>query len=114
VNGTPADVLTILKEYGPAGMLAWLFWWTLRRMAGSHDVTVRNLKEQLASQMEATRQTSERFSEVVENRMGHVSEAVARFEVSLTHQLESQRQVSNLLLDVLNRIDDRLAREVGT
>jgi len=46
--------------------------------------------------------------------MGHVSDAVARFEVSLTHQMDSQRQVSNLLLDVLNRIDDRLAREVGT
>jgi len=52
MTGTPVDVLTILKEYGLAGMLAWLFWWTLRRMTASHDVTVRNLKEQLASQTE--------------------------------------------------------------
>jgi hypothetical protein len=110
MTGSVSDVLTVLKEYGLAGMLAWLFWWTLRRMMASHDTTVRNLKEQLESQTESARQTSDRFSEVVENHIAHVSDAVARFEVSLSHHLDNQRQVSSLLLDVLNRIDDRLAR----
>jgi len=109
MSGTAADVLTILKEYGLAGMLAWLFWWTLRRMMASHDATVRGLKDQLASQVEASRQTSERFTEVVENHLSEVSASLARFEVSLTHHTDEQRRVGDLLLDVLNRINDRLS-----
>ncbi len=111
MTGNVTDVLMVLKEYGLAGMLAWLFWWTLRRMIASHDATVRNLKEQLASQAEAAREAGKRFSQVVENHMAHVGDAVARFEGTLSHHMESQRQVTGMLLDVLNRISDRLGKE---
>ena len=39
------DFIAVLKEYGLAGVMAWLFWWTLRRMMTSHDATVSQLKE---------------------------------------------------------------------
>ncbi len=111
MTGNVTDMLVVVKEYGLAGMLAWLFWWTLRRMIASHDATVRNLKDQLASQAESARETSKRFSQVVENHMVHVGDAVARFEGTLVQHLDNQRQVTGMLLDVLNRIGDRLGRE---
>jgi len=73
--GESLSALGVLKEYGLAGVLAWLFWWTLRRMMASHDATVRGLKEQLEAQMEAARSASESFSQVVENHLAHVTEA---------------------------------------
>lgn len=112
MTGSVPDVLTVLKEYGLAGMLAWLFWWTLRRMMASHDATVRNLKEQLESQTESSREASERFSGLVENHMAHVGDALARFEVSLGHHTDEERRWGDRLLEVLNQIRDRLAREV--
>ena len=108
MSGSVPEVLTVLKEYGLAGMLAWLFWWTLRRMMASHDAAVRSLKEQLANQTDASREASERFSELVENHMAHVGDAVARFEVSLSHHTEGERRWGDRLLEVLNRISDRL------
>lgn len=107
-----ADVLVVLKEYGLAGMLAWLFWWTLRRMIASHDATVKSLKEQLAGQTEAERETRERFAGVVEEHMAHVSDAVARFEERLAHHAEEERRWGDRMVEALNRISDRLAREV--
>ncbi len=94
------DVLAMLKEYGLAGVLAWLFWWTLRRMMKSHDDTVSQLKSQLETQCLAARTADESFAKVVENHMTHVVEALGRFEGAQTR-----------LLGVLDKIEARLSRE---
>jgi len=104
MSGTPFDALTILKEYGLAGVMAWLFWWTLRRMMASHDATVRSLKDQLDAQAGATRAVSESFGQVVENHLGHVAESLARFDACLSHHVEDQRRWQDRLLHTLEQI----------
>jgi hypothetical protein len=102
--------LNLLKEYGLAGVMAWLFWWTLRRMMASHDATVQGLKEQLETQSEATRTVSDSFGRVVQNQMGHVTESIARFDVCLTHHVENQRRWQDRLLGALEQIAGALAQ----
>jgi hypothetical protein len=102
------DFLAILKEYGLAGVLAWLFWWTLRRMSRSHDATVSQLKGQLEAQCEAAQAAGERFAKVIENHMTHAVAALERFEVLLDHQAEDQRHWQNRLLQLLDHIAARL------
>jgi hypothetical protein len=109
--GFPMDTLTVLKEYGLAGVMAWLFWWTLRRMMSSHDATVRGLKDQLESQSQATRAVSDSFGRVVQNQMGHVTESIARFDVCLTHHVEDQQRWQDRLLNALEQIAMGLRRE---
>jgi len=111
--GTTLDALAMLKEYGLAGVLAWLFWWTLRRMMASHDSTVRGLKDQLRAQMETARATGESFAQVIQNHMGHLTESLARFDVCLTAHAEDQRRWQDRLLDTLNKIAARLGAERG-
>jgi len=105
------EFLMVLKEYGLAGVLAWLFWWTLRRMIASHDSTVSQLKGQLETQCEAARSSGETFAKVVENHMTHVIGAVERFDASLCHQVEDQRRWQDQLLSALRSITDRLTGE---
>ena len=106
-----AEVLAILKEYGLAGVMAWLFWWTLRRMMASHDETVGQLKSQLDTQSEATRAAGESFAKVVENHMAHVCDALGRFDAALGHHTTDQKRWQDRLLETLDRISERLAAE---
>jgi len=106
-----AEVLAILKEYGLAGVMAWLFWWTLRRMMASHDATVGQLKEQLDAQSQTTRAAGENFSKVVENHMAHVCDALGRFDAALSHHTSDQKRWQDRLLETLDRISERLAGE---
>ncbi len=105
------EFLAIMKEYGLAGVLAWLFWWTLRRMINSHDDTVKQLKEQLEVQCEAARTADESFARVVENHLTHTTGALERFETSLGHYADEQRRWGDRLLGTLARIDARLQRD---
>lgn len=105
------DIFTIMKEYGLAGVMAWLFWWTLRRMITSHDATVSQLKAQLQSQGETARATGERFTSLVENHLTHSTEALERFQTSLGFHTEEQRRWQERLLKVLEAIHERLNRE---
>jgi hypothetical protein len=105
------DFLMILKEYGLAGVLAWLFWWTLRRMMGSHDATVSQLKGQLETQCEAARSAGETFAKVVENHMTHVAGALERLDTSLGHHTEDEQHWQDRLLAILDRIAARLTGE---
>lgn len=102
------DALMLLKEYGLAGVMAWLFWWSLRRTMSSHDATVSELREQLLSQTEASKATSGEFATVVQNHMQHVCDALARFDTNLAHYLEEQRRWQERLLSTLDRLDGRL------
>jgi hypothetical protein len=111
MSGSPVDVLMALREYGLAGVLAWLFWWTLRRMMTSHDLTVRQLKEQLDAQGQSARAAGESFAKVVENHMAHVGDALGRFEVSLGHHTADEKRWQDRLLDTLDRISERLGAE---
>ena len=113
MTGTSLDLLALLKEYGLAGVLAWLFWWTLRRMMASHDATVRGLKEQLEAQMQAARSAGESFAQVVENHLAHVTEALGKFESTLAHSVEDQKRWQDRLLQTLDRISARLGGERG-
>jgi hypothetical protein len=108
---SPADFLAVLKEYGLAGVLAWLFWWTLRRTMNSHDATVSQLKGQLDAQAEGARSTSESFAKLVENHMTHVIGAVERFDVSLGHYTEDERRWQDRLLATLEAIAARVRGE---
>lgn len=108
MNEVPIDTLTLLKEYGLAGVLAWLFWWTLRRTMSSHDATVRELRDQLLSQTEAGKAASDGFAGVVRNHMQHVCDALARFDTNLGHSLGEQQRWRERLLKTLDRIDRRL------
>ena len=110
MSGT-LEALAALKEYGLAGVLAWLFWWTLRRMMASHDSTVSQLKGQLQTQAEAAQAAGESFTEVVENHMTHVIGALERFDTSLCHHSEEQRRWGDRLVATLERIDARLRGE---
>lgn len=112
MTGSPFDALAILKEYGLAGVMAWLFWWTLRRMMASHDSIVRGLEEQLAAQAQATQSVGESFSRVVQNHMDHVTNAIARFEASLAHHAEAEQRWQGRLLATLDMIVERLSQEV--
>ena len=103
------DFLLVLKEYGLAGVLAWLFWWTLRRMIGSHDDTVRQLKEQLEVQCQAARAAGESFAKVVENHMTHVAAALEGFGTSLGRHTEDERRWQEGMLTTLRGIADRLS-----
>lgn len=107
----PVDPLVVLKEYGLAGVMAWLFWWTLRRMMASHDSTVRGLKEQLERQARATQSVSDSFGQVVQNHMGHVTESLTRFDVSLAHYGDEQRRWQDRLLHTLDLISAHLGRK---
>jgi hypothetical protein len=107
----PIDALAALKEYGLAGVMAWLFWWTLRRTMASHDAAVHELKGQLDTQAQATRATGERFANVVENHMNHVSSSLARFDASLSHQAEEQRRWQDRLLETMERIAAHLTAD---
>jgi len=109
----PIDALTILKEYGLAGVMAWLFWWTLRRTMASHDATVQELKGQLDTQAQSTHAASERFAHVVENHMNHVSSSLARLDAKLSHQAEDQRRWQDRLLETMDRIAAHLGAERG-
>ena len=111
MNGSPTDALAILKEYGLAGVMAWLFWWTLRRTMASHDATVGQLKDQLDAQSQATRAAGESFAKVVQNHMTHVCDALGRFDVSLGHHAEEERRWKDRLLAVLDKIEDCLGRD---
>ena len=101
-------MLAVLKEYGLAGAMAWLFYWTLRRMMVSHDATVRGMKEQLDAQAESAKSLSDGFGQVVQNHMSHVTEALARFDVSLTNHAEDQRRWQDRLLNTLDQISAHL------
>jgi len=105
---TVADLMAVLKEYGLAGVLAWLFWWTLRRMIASHDSTVSQLKEQLEAQCEAARTTAESFAKVVENHMTHAISALERFSASLGHYTEDERHWQGRIVQMLDNIAARL------
>ena len=109
---TPLDFLAILKEYGLSGVLAWLFWWTLRRMMGSHDATVSQLKGQLDEQTKAAREARDSFTQLVENHMTHVAGSLERFDSSLRHYTEDQRRWQDRLLGVLERIEARLSGDL--
>jgi hypothetical protein len=109
--GESLDALGVLKEYGLAGVLAWLFWWTLRRMTASHDLTVRGLKEQLEAQMQAAQSASESFSQVVQNHLAHVTEALGKFDSRLVGSMQEQKTWQDRLLTTLDRIADRLSGE---
>ena len=109
--GDSLNALGVLKEYGLAGVLAWLFWWTLRRMTASHDATVRGLKEQLAAQMQAARATADRFGEVVQNHLAHVTEALTRFDSTLNYSVEDQKRWQDRLLETLEKLADRMDGE---
>ena len=111
MTGGPMDALAILKEYGLAGVLAWLFWWTLRRTMASHDTTVRELKSQLDTQAQATQTSGERFARVVENHMAHVSTSLVRLDTSVAAQAEDQRRWQDRLLQTLDQIAARLGAE---
>ncbi len=111
MTAPPIEVLTILKEYGLAGVMAWLFWWTLRRTMASHDATVRELKGQLDTQAEAARAAGERFAHLVENHMNHVCNSLARFDASLAHQAEDQRRWQDRLLETMERIAAHLGAD---
>jgi hypothetical protein len=106
--GNAFDALGMLKEYGLAGVLAWMFWWTLRRMMASHDATIRGLRDQLEAQAEASRGMGDSFMEVVQNHLGHVSDALARFDANLSNHADEQRQWQGRLLEVLEGIAARL------
>jgi hypothetical protein len=107
--GTALDALNVLKEYGLAGVLAWLFWWTLRRMMASHDATVRSLKEQIGDHLEAARAVGESFSEVVQNHLSHATEVLARLDGSLSRYVEEQRPWQDRLVSTLVKIESHLA-----
>ncbi len=111
--GESLNALGVLKEYGLAGVLAWLFWWTLRRMMASHDATVRGLKEQLEVQMQAAQAAGESFSQVVQNHLAHVTEALGKFESTLCYSVEDQKRWQDRLLQTLDRISARLGGERG-
>ncbi len=111
MSGVPIEVLTLVKEYGLAGVLAWLFWWTLRRMMTSHDATVCALKDQLDTQAQAACATGERFARVVENHMNHVGDSLARFDANLSHQTEDQRRWQDRLLNTMDRLAAYLGKE---
>ncbi len=105
------DFIAVLKEYGLAGVMAWLFWWTLRRMMTSHDATISQLKGQLANESEAFRATGESFAKLVENHMTHVMGAIERFDASLGHHTEEQRRWQDRLLATLDKLAERLGGE---
>jgi hypothetical protein len=109
--GESLNALGVLKEYGLAGVLAWLFWWTLRRMMTSHDLTVRGLKEQLEAQMQAAQSAGESFSQVVQNHLAHVTESLGKFESTLSYSVEDQKRWQDRLLTTLDRIADRMGGE---
>lgn len=111
MTGGPMDALAILKEYGLAGVLAWLFWWTLRRTMASHDATVRELKGQIDAQAQAASVAGERFARVVENHMAHVSTSLVRLDTSVATQAEDQRRWQDRLLQTLDQIAARLGAE---
>jgi len=111
MTGHPVDALAILKEYGLAGVMAWLFWWTLRRTMASHDTTVRQLKEQLQMQAQATRETGESFAKTVENHLTHSCDSLARFDANLASYAEDQRRWQDRLLHTLDQIAARLSGE---
>jgi len=111
MNPVPLEALTILKEYGLAGVLAWLFWWTLRRMMASHDATVRGLKEQLDTQSQGIRAAGESFSRVVQNHMSHVTDSLGRFDADLTHHVDDQRRWQDRLLHTLEQVAAHLGAE---
>lgn len=109
--GESLSALGVLKEYGLAGVLAWLFWWTLRRMSASHDATVRGLREQLEAQMEAAKLTGERFSEVVQNHLSHLTEALGRFDSTVARLVADQQPWQDRVLQTLEQISARLGGE---
>ncbi len=111
MTGAPMEALAALKEYGLAGVMAWLFWWTLRRMMASHDATVHQLKDQLDTQAQATRAAGQSFAEVVQNHMTHVSDSLGRFDTTLSHHVEDQRRWQDRLLHTLDQIAARLGAE---
>lgn len=106
---TALDALAALREYGLAGVMAWLFWWTLRRMMASHDTTVGELKQQLDTQALATREAGERFARVVENHMGHVTGALTRLDSALARHVADQGRWQERVLETLQQIAARLA-----
>jgi len=108
MSAVPVDALTLLKEYGLGGVMAWLFWWTLRRMMASHDATVRELKGQLDTQAEVTRAGEESFAKVVENHMAHICDSLGRFDTALAHHVEDQGRWQDRLLHTLEQIAARL------
>ena len=114
MSAAPVEALTVLKEYGLAGVMAWLFWWTLRRTMASHDTTVRELKGQLDNQAQATRAAGERFAGVVENHMRHVADSLARFDTKLSDHTEDQRRWQDRLVETMDRIAAYLGAERGT
>ena len=111
MNPVPVEALTILKEYGLSGALAWLFWWTLRRMMASHDATVRGLKEQLDTQSQGIRAAGESFSRVVQNHMSHVTDSLGRFDADLAHYADDQRRWQDRLLHTLEQVAAHLGAE---
>jgi len=113
MSADPIGALELLREYGLAGFMAWLFWWTLRRMTASHDSTVRGLKEQLQSYAESLRLQGDKFAQIVQNHLAHASQALSRFETALEHSTGEQRRWQERLLRTLEAIDARLARKRG-
>jgi len=113
MSADPIAALDLVREYGLAGFMAWLFWWTLRRMTASHDSTVRGLKEQLQSYAESLRLQGDKFAQVVQNHLMHASEALSRFETALEHNTGEQLRWQERLLRTLEAIDARLARKGG-
>jgi hypothetical protein len=108
MTGHPVDALAILKEYGLAGVMAWLFWWTLRRTMASHDTTVERLKEQLEVQAQAARETGESFAKTIQNHLAHSCNSLARLDANLASHAEDQRRWQDRLLGTLDQIAARL------
>lgn len=104
MSDSALHTLTLLREYGLAGVLAWLFWWTLRRMMSSHDQTVEKLTSELAKQAEGARASGERFTQVVESHMNHVMKALNRFDVSLSRHVEQQQRWIDRLLAAMEQL----------
>jgi hypothetical protein len=110
VNDSAFHALTLLREYGLAGVLAWLFWWTLRRMMLSHDETVQKLTTELSRQAESARASGERFTQAVESHMNSVLRALNRFDGDLSKHTEQQQRWIDRLLSVLERTAGALAK----
>ena len=86
------EFMVALEQYGLAGAMAFLFWWTLRRMMDAHQ------------------SLTQRFIEIVDNHIEHNTEAVLRFQGDLQHHLEQDKAFQERSLKALEAICERLAR----
>lgn len=98
----------LLGQLGVAGVLAWLFWWTLKRMMDQHDKVLCNHQAQLAKAQEINKCQATEFATVVQNHMVHVGECLVRTEQVTQAHVEEQRRSAEGLTRVLERLDQHL------